>query len=244
MPVIQNLIVNSAQRSSGSEAKFTINYSIPVVNPDAVALESVQLYHTQYTVNSNNYLLPFTTTNGSNINLSIPQGSYTSATLASAIESNMNAQALLNGDSTTYYCGFDHTSHKYSFSNTQNFSLLFSAGNSIAPTIGFNSTDKTSASNYSSDYVGHLNTKYYLIYADITTNNSVDANGSKSLIAYVPNNVNFGDIIDYKPHLSKSFKITKSDLSRINIEVHDDNDLLAQLNGVDWSMNLVVSLKS
>jgi len=245
MPTIKNFIIDSSQRLSGGPEDFVIVFPLPITNPETISLESVQMYNTQYTVNSNNYQIPFRTNNSSNIVASIPHGNYNSDTLAAAITTTMTSAASNVGDSTAYTCYFDTTTAKYSLSNaTGNFNLNFNlALPTIAPNIGFYNILYSSNAAYVAYSIGHLNSKYFVIYSDLMYNNSVDGNGAKSLIAYVPNNANFGDIISYKPNLAKTFALTKKDLSRVKVQVKDDVGLPAQLNGVNWSMNLVVSTK-
>ncbi len=245
MPSIKNLIIDSSQRLSGTCEDFVIVYPLPITNPETISLESIQMYNTQYTVNSNNYQIPFTTNNGSNVVASLAHGNYDSDSLASLITSTMTIAASNVGDTTAYTCYYNQTTAKYSLSNnTGNFNFNFNlALPTIAKNIGFSESLYSSNAAYVGESIGYLNPKYFVIYSDLMYNNSVDGNGAKSLIAYVPNNVNFGDIIDYKPHLAKTFALTKKDLSRIKVQVKDDRGLPAQLNGVNWSMNLVVSTK-
>lgn len=245
MPSIKNLIIDSSQRINGTPDDFTIVYPLPITDPVSISLESIQMYNTQYTVNSNNYQVPFRTNNNSNVVASLPHGNYDSDSLAAAITLSMTTAASNLGDNSAYTCYYDQTIAKYSLSNnTGNFNFNFNlALPTIAKNIGFSEQLYSSNAAYVGESIGYLNPKYFTIYSDLMYNNSVDGLGAKSLIAYVPNNVNFGDIIDYKPHLAKTFTITKKDLSRIKVQVKDDRGLQAQLNGVNWSMNLVVSTK-
>lgn len=245
MSKIQNLTINSAQRVSGNESQFTSTFAIPIMNPDSVAVENVQLYNTQYSINSNNCLFPFRTITGCNTIATIPQGNYTPVTLSTAISTYVNLAALAQNDLSTYICNYSNSSYKYNIQNTSNnFNLNFDSNtNSIAPNLGYSNICYSNSSNYNSPNLGQLNNKYYYIYSDMINTNTTDTVGSRTMLAYIPNVANFGDLINTEPKLAKSFKVTKTDLSRINFIVYDQNNKVAQLNGVDWSMNLVVSLK-
>lgn len=243
MNEIKNVIVNSRLRDSGTENNFSYTLRWPVSDPISYAVESVQLYNTAYTINNYNNKLYWTDSTPTAHTTTLTNGNYTVSSLASHIETLMNAA---NTGSGTFTVTSNTNTGKITITNSSvNFSLTFGTNteNSVSSTIGFNNANKTSSQTYTGEKIVKLNTKYYSIYGDIGSQNSYSADELVNIIAYVPNNVNFGDMINYQSELAKSFKITEKEISRMKFYIKDDMGNIVDLNGVDWSMNIIVSLK-
>lgn len=239
---IKNLLVNSKYRNSGTPSNFSYQLLVAISNPKKVALENIQIYNTAYTINNYNNKLYWT--DGASVahTSTLTNGNYTATSLADHI------QDLLNADDTgadTYLVKFSDITGKITISNSgTNFSLTLGTNttNSCAYTIGFDDTNKTGASSYTGDFVVNLNTKYYTVHTDLlNTNNTHQSDQINTIIAIVPNNVNFGDCICYSPNLAKSFDLNQSEISSLSFYVKDDRKNTVDLNGVDWSMNLVIN---
>lgn len=244
MNEIRNVIIDSRLRDNGTVSNFTYSLKWPIAQPNSFAVESVQLFNTAYTINDYNYMFYWTDSASVAHNSTLTKGNYTATSLASHIQTIMNTEDTSAGD--TYTVTVPSVSGKMTIANdTNNFQLRFNTTtNSVAKTLGFTETAKTGAQTYTGDNVVKLNTRYYLIYGDVGIQNTYSANELTNILAYVPNNVNFGDMIDYQPELAKSFKVTEKELSRLKIYIKDDNGNLVDLNGVDWSMNIIVSIKN
>jgi hypothetical protein len=215
MSKIYNILVESAKRSNGTASDFTLTLLWSLSSPKTIALESVQLFNSQYTINNNNNKLYWTDSTATTITSTLTKGNYTATSLAAMIQTVMNADNT-GADTTTTSC---------------------------ATTTGFLKTDKTGASTYIGDNVVSLNTKLYKIYLDFLGSNTYSANQVTGLIAIVPNNVSFGDMIAYNPPLAKSFVLKNvNDISTFKVTIRDDTDTVVDLNGVDWTMNLCVSV--
>jgi galactitol-specific phosphotransferase system IIB component len=176
---------------------------------------------------------------GTQRTITLTNGNYTASSLASHLKDTINTVST-----DVYDVSFSVTTGKITITNPSgNFSITFGTNtiNSIAHVLGFNNTNKTGSSSYTGDNVVRLNTKYYKIYTNILDNNTYTANETSTCIAIVPNNVNFGDLICYSPHLAKSFKVNSSEIASLDLYVKDDQNNIVELNGVDWSMNLVVN---
>lgn len=234
---IKNLLVNSKYRNSGTPSNFSYQLLVAISNPKKVALENIQIYNTAYTINDyNNKLYWIDSTSVARVS-TLTNGNYTATSLADHI------QTVLNAVSPTFTVSFSTTSGKITISSTGNFSLTFGTNtvNSCASTIGFNDSNKTGQPTYTGENVVNLNSKYYTVHADIlNTNNTHQSDQINSIIAIVPNNVNFGDCICYSPNLAKSFELKQTEISSLNFYVKDDKKNTVDLNGVDWSMNLVI----
>lgn len=242
MSKIYNVLVESSKRTSGSPSQFAITLLWPLNQPKSIALESVQIYNSQYTINNFNNKLNWTTSTSTPITSTLINGNYTATSLATMIETVMNDD---NTTSDLYKVSFSSVSGKITIlnDNSNNFQLNFlNANNSCYKLLGFLNQNYTGNNTYSGDNVVCLNTKLYKIYLDFISQNTYTANQLTGLIAIVPNNTQFGDLICYNPPLAKSFQLRNiNDLSTFKITVRDDNDNLCELNGVDWSMNLCVS---
>lgn len=234
---IKNLLVNSKYRNSGTPSNFSYQLLVAISNPKKVALENIQIYNTVYTINDYNNKLYWIDASSVARVSTLTNGNYTATSLADHI------QTVLNAVSPTFTVSFSTTSGKITISSTGNFSLTFGTNtvNSCASTIGFNDSNKSGQATYTGENVVNLNTKYYTVHADIlNTNNTHQSDQINSIIAIVPNNVNFGDCICYSPNLAKSFELKQTEISSLNFYVKDDKKNTVDLNGVDWSMNLVI----
>jgi hypothetical protein len=240
---LHNLLVNSSHRLQGTDNDFMIRLPYPITGATEISLESLQMFNTNYTVNNYNNNLPFIAINGSNCVATITPGNYNNVTLCTEIATQMNSIALYNGDVSTYQCGYSNTLGKYYILNSSNNFLLSFAtsNNSIATNIGFSNVNKSGQQSYLADFVGCLNSKYYLIHSDIVDGNTTDGEYVKKLVAIVPNNVNFGDMINYNPNMNKALKLSKKDLTTIKFEVKNDKDKAVNFNNVSWSANFVVN---
>ena len=242
---VRNILIDSRLRESGDENSFNYTLKWSVLNAETVSLESVQLYHTQYTINNNNNKLYWTDSAAAAHVSTLTNGNYTATALAAHLTTIMNTDDTSAGD--TYTVSFSPLTSKITFYNdTSNFSLTFgtNTSGSVAYTIGFADSNKTGSASYVAEDVVRLNPKYYLIYCDAIPVNTYKADESNTIIAILPVSVNYGDMVDYSSQLAKTFKINNRQVANMRFEVKDDRGNVADLNGVDWSMNLVVSIKS
>ena len=237
---IKNILINSADRNVGTTSNFTYQLLYAITNPTNIAMETIQIWNTQYTIDARNNKLYWT--DGASVahTSTIPSGTYTATALATAIETVLNTDDT-NGD--TYTVTFSTVTGKMTIANGgSNFALTFGTNTtySIAYVIGFANTNKSSSSSYTGENVVNLNTKYYTIHCNFVDNCTYQAN-SVSSSWIVPVNCSWGDLIVYSPHLAKSFKTNQTEISTMQIFVKDDRGYIVDLNGVDWSVNFVVN---
>lgn len=240
---IKNILIDGKNRETGTSSNFTYTFLTSIQNPLYYSLESVQLFNSHYTINSNNNKLYWKTTAGSSIISTLTNGNYTATGLASHLTTLMNAD---NTGAGVFTAIFSTLNNKITISNSVgNFELSFNlTTNSVATALGFNKVAKTGASSYTGDNVVKLSTKYYKIFTDLGQANTHTNSGIENLIAVVPNNVSSGDLISYVVPLAKSFKINNSSISKINIIVKDDEDNIVNLHGADISINLCVAVET
>jgi hypothetical protein len=236
---IKNILINSADRNTGTSSNFSYQLLYAITNPTTIALETIQMFHTQYTIDARNNKLYWT--DGASVahTSTLTSGTYTASALASHIETVINTD---DTNSDTYTVSFSTITGKITIACGSNFSLTFgtNTNNSVAYVIGFANTNKTGASTYTGENIVNLNTKYYTVHCNFVDNCTYQANAvSSSWI--VPASTSWGDLIVYSPHLAKSFKTNQTEISSIQIFVKDDKGNMADLNGVDWSANFVVN---
>jgi hypothetical protein len=244
MPLI-NIIVNSRDKEffSNIPSAFTYKISNFVNKPKRFYVDSVQMYNSQYTINSFNRVLNWTDTNGNAKTSTLTMGFYNATDLATHI------QTVMNTDNTTgtgtFTVSFSRLTGKYTLINSVgNWGLPFNSrrttNNATAIMLGFGLRDLTGASTYTSDFMISLSSKFFLVRLNLFSKNTYTRKGVNSMAVYVPNDVSYGDMINYKPQFNRWIDIDYlPDLQQMKFEVRDDKNNLAELNA-DWTMNLVI----
>lgn len=208
-------------------------------------MESVQIYNSIYTIDSRNNKLFWVDGAAAAHTTTLTSGNYTATALAAHIETKLTADNTNVGDVYTVAC--PTLTNKMTITNsTSNFSLTFgtNTANSCAYVLGFTNTNKTAAKTYTGENVVCLGVKYLTVESDLCLGQNTYTSATlNNVLAYVPVNVNTGDLIAHSYELAKSFKVNRSELSRFYIRVKDDRGNTVDLNGVDWSMNVVISLQ-
>lgn len=238
----KTLLINSKDRLSGSSSNFYYKLDGFLHNVEYVSVEDIQLYNTQYTINSNNNKLYWTDNTSATKTSTIPSQSYTLNELCIQISNNLNTDAT----SGSYLCSYNTSTLKVSVSSTTgNIGLTFGTNttNSIAYTIGYEDVNGTPAAALTAPNMPNLNTKFYEIQCDLindTTNNHL---GNRNTLAILKNNKNFGELLNYDFNKSKNMKSYKKSVDRIKFVVYDDQNNEVELNNADWSIQINLNLK-
>lgn len=240
---LKNIVINSANKNpeSISDSDFYIDISGWPRRPKGICVESVQMFSTQYTINQNNNLLRWTDSADEDHITELTKGNYTQASLATHVQEKLAADDTSASD--VYSVTYDIRTGKMTFANdSANFGLNFSVkSRSAAGLLGFNAADISGAQSHIGNNVVNLANKYFTIHADAVHNTTYSAVGNlDDVIAFCPNDVLFGDIINFKSEFRKLYPVV-TELNRIHIIVRDDSGQVAQLNGVPWSMVLVLT---
>jgi hypothetical protein len=240
---VKNIVINSKDKSpeSTSDSDFYINIASWPRRPRGVCVESVQMYNTQYTIHQNNNLLRWTDSASVAHITELTKGNYTASALATHIATKMNADDSVVAD--TYTCTYDTSAGKITIANgTANFHLNFAVtSRSVGSTIGFSATDLSGAMTYTGQSVVNLSNKYFTIHADCVHDTSYSAVGNLAdMIAQVPVDAQFGDMLNFQADFRKIYPVI-TEINRIHIVVRDDTGNIAQLNGVPFSMVLVLT---
>jgi len=238
----RTLLINSKDRDTGSTHDFSYKLDGFIHGVKGIIVDDIQLYNTQYTINSNNNKLYWTDNTSASKISTLTSQSYTLNELCIEISNKLNADAT----SGTYLCSFNLSTYKVTISSsTGNIGLTFGTNttNSVAYTIGFDNTDLSAAASHTGTNIPRLNTKYYEIQSDLvvdTTNNNL---GNRNTLTILRNNKLFGDLLDHNLYLGKSLKTYKNSLDKIRFSVYNDQGQLANLNGVDWSIQITLMIE-
>ena len=247
MPQLINLIVNSRHSEFLSDTPSAFTYKIVnfINKPRRLYVESVQLYNSQYTINSFNNRLHWKDSTGTLRISLLTRGYYSATGLATHIQTVMNTD---NGGSGTFTVSFSTSTDRFTFSNSSaNFELLFgtfrATNDATAISLGFRVEDKTGASSYTSDFMPALSSRFFSIRTNIFTNNFFSKKGQGSVIAVVPNDTSFGEMNSFKSHHQNWIDVDDTlDLSRMKFEVRDDKNNSAELNA-HWTMHIVLEIE-
>jgi len=111
----------SITNSFTNDNSFTYRFA-PLSQVRRIHLVSTEIPQTEYIVsdaNDNNHF-EFLTTDSKTVRVTIPDGSYTGASMAAELQSLMNAGAVAAGSTNTFTVVFDQDSAKMSFTNSVN----------------------------------------------------------------------------------------------------------------------------
>lgn len=242
MSEIVNVFITSQDRENGTISSCSVNLKNAVLAPKAYAVESVQMFNAQYTINNNNNQFHFRDSTNTAHTITLTNGNYTGSSLATLITNAMNTADTSSGD--TYTVSFSSVTGKITIANdTSNFQLTFGnvTSRSVASTIGFNNTNLTGSQSYTGQNLIKLSSKYYIIKTDLGGKNQTHSvNAFENVLCVVNNSTTFGDLIIYQPYLAKTFKLNQiNEISKIKFDIYDDNGNIADLQ-LDWSVNLTI----
>ena len=223
--------------SSASNPKFNIDDNFRVRTP-RMHVESVTIPYTFYTVDSTNDTIFYnedgaTTTNS----MTITHGVYTSTTFASTL------QTLWTTDATATVTVTESTvTNKFTIaSDGATFQILLS-GTTARYLLGL-SADKTGATSYVMDNVFDMTGGRHNIYvhSDLTRAFYSSIHTSEtSVMAIVPVNASTGSILHHHSNTEQEFPLSSFPRSQITFELKDRFDNTIDLQGLNWSITLIV----
>jgi len=242
------MVISSAARlspNSSTSSNFTFNLNRSVSRITDIIVRSIQLPFTFYTVNSTNNVLTF---NNNSLSITITPGNYTTATIAIELKSKMDS---VFGDSSTNV-SFLNSSFKLTITRSTPFSIDAAASvpaSTFAILIGFKTSSVTDTTATSDVVINLSGPNYIVIESKFLTkaiqNKVTYVNNSYSdALVVVPVSVAPGDIISliddpFIPiKLNYQFSIKPTDI--IDIKIKDDVGNILDLNGADFSMQLIL----
>lgn len=230
--------INSADRtsSSSSSSNCTIYLPVAIANIKSVSLAKASIPITWYNVSAaqgnNTFIVNRSSTNYS---YTIPDGSYTIATLMSQIQTGINAL-----DANTYVLTYNATTFLVNISGTAAF--IVKGTGTVNRTLGFPTTDSSSATSNNASSVPqlyHPETIYLMIDAlGISTATSlandvatftIPISADSGSIQQYDSNSNYDQIIVFPSPIT---------LFQLNISLKMRNNLMLNLNGADFDFIL------
>lgn len=136
-----NLFVSSKERSSGTSTNFTLQFPQTFPPCEAIELKAISIPYSYYNVRSTNNSIVFTE-NATQKTATFVVGSYSGATLASALKTALD---LASGGYATFTVTFDSQTFKFTIASTQLFVLNFPLSVDAYILLGFNFANTTSA---------------------------------------------------------------------------------------------------
>lgn len=168
-------------------------------------------------------------------NVTLDEGRYTASTLASHVQTKLQA---LNANFT---CGYSSTNEVFTISYNTNFTLNWGT-NTVASArklLGFSANDTTSATSASSDQqIDLAPIKSVVIRIDECNPNVYTSSiGDNPSNIYVAVREAFGDVIN-QTRSEIIQHITLRRTNTLNIKVYDNNGNIISLRGLDWEILL------
>ncbi len=234
-------VVNSGARLNPlteTAGNFTWSFNEDVSRVTDILIKAVQIPFSFYAINANNnYMIINATT------VTITSGNYTATSLIPELISKIDA--AIGGVSTITY---STQTLKFTINHSANIQITDNtAGTSpLAAILGFSTTTAT-ATTHTADQVANISGPNYLRIVSTFLTKPIhhktlytDDTLSTTLLV-IPVHAGYGDIITTEPNipvrLSYKLSILSSDV--IDITLKDEFDNVVDLNGLDWSMQIV-----
>jgi len=235
---------------------FTIpNIEIDILKEDVyVGVRNAVIPYSWYVVNNTNNKLDLTI-DGTAYSISIPLGNYNVNTLATQIKTeidNLQTQHGHDGNLTITYLGktnkyyFFHTRHQFSFLSTSTcFELLgFKDGNTyIASALPLQT--------HKHELTSTIGINLFVVRAIyVNSNNFILQNINSStpsnagILASISTTGNPNSIIHYENTTAKHKIHTLNNINNLHIKLTDQDGDLLELNSINWSMTLELTIIS
>lgn len=200
-----------------------------------LGLTACQIPVTFYNITSNNNELTIQGSVNGTTNIVIPPQNYNTETLATEINSQLQAA----GNNIT--CSFNSSSYKFKFTSltqtlqiqntTMNKELGIPPFTPFFPSNNFTCPNMCNLSGTQSIYVMVNN----LSIQSLDSRAKGDLNGVLSKVDVC---CAFGDYIEFQQTENQFYLITDRTISHFNVSLTDDNLELLEMNGIDWSISI------
>lgn len=233
----QILTINSYDRTSQSlsASNFTVNLQNFANKFNYVKLLDIRLLNSWYNIMSDNNTLSWTS-NSQATTSTLTAGQYTATTLATEIQTQMNADKDA-GDTNTYTVSYSTTTKKFTISgDTTTFGLNFATSTALAYILGYAETNLSGSQSYIAGNCADLQrVKLVNIETNLPTKNHVcSSDGSvQKYIASLPCNFNSGQYIDYNRDDVNFVQLSGNMPIYLSIQLRDHHGNIIDTNGVD-----------
>lgn len=194
-----------------------------------VTIRSVEFPNTAYPINQYNNQLSITADGDDYLTVSISAGYYTGTTLATALQTALTTamQSLVDADdqkdnAATFTVAYDTDTKLMSFSNFYAFAFVLCDNNMYEELgIGVAAFD-AGTTTYTSLYPINISGTQYVDLQSNLAPMSYSNSSTSHILARVPVDVSFGNVVYYKNTLTDDLIVTNSHLNTIKIRLIDD----------------------
>jgi hypothetical protein len=238
------VIINSANRVDPVDLSNNFTYTLDkaVERVSQIEVVSVQIPFSYYAINDSNNKL---TVNAGTATLT--NGNYTSATLPAMLKTALDALGPVHTVTYSAITG------RLRISQVAGFTVIVGGANDAGPTLGFPATTAPPEANVTSRATANWTGPNYLVIksAVLTRYNATPPAtavglANDTILHTVPVNANAGSVIIDTPGSGSSLiTLNAPDTfeTLIDFRLEDDQGNLLDLNGADWSMQLLMHVK-
>lgn len=228
------LLIRSRDRDSGSSHNFKMVLKNPLKDEE-YELVSLIMPNGFYNVNNNNNKIYFN--DGSDQTATLTNGNYSASSLATEIQTQMNAAS-----SHSFTCTYSTATSKFTISDgTGNFSLKFATNTSASARylLGFDESDTSATSSKISDNLIDISNPQ-MIFVNISQagDNLRDTKNAIFADLFLPLDVSFGEMKYFKPGEEEKQTVKFVYTNNLEVYLRDENNDTVDLNGLEWSIVL------
>lgn len=227
------LYLNSRDQNVVYDSNQNIEWTItdPRLNslgPCTVTLVNMEVPNVVYPVNEYYNSVQFTESGGSTYTATVADGYYTGSALATALATAMTNTA----SSRTYTGSFSSTTYKITISVDSGTFMWVDVDNALYNDLGITEFAATNASQVSDAPVQLQGTNFIdVVCSELPSTNVTASDDSKRVLARIPIDQNFGNIIFFQPNVGQAIPVSIDGLSTLTIALYDDR-------GNPWSLPL------
>jgi hypothetical protein len=235
MPLLH---LSSQDRDEGTNERYKTFIKSDLRINSRFQVVSVIVPNTYYPVNTNNNTIHWTDSGANDITTTLPVGTYTPGTLATAIGTAMTADSVAL-DTITWTVN-SLLAKLNAATDTASMTIL-AAGTTAYKVIGSsNTTDQTIATN--ADMPNIYNTsgcnEYFIRSNFQPREQSYIPSGTSDILLKVPVDQNFGGTVFYLPDHTWFYGSNSRIINSIDMRVTDCDNNIVDLNGQPWGITL------
>lgn len=229
---------NSENRDSGSNNQPNFNLQRPI-DVKFWRIKSVELPFSYYIVNSITDTLTFN--DGTSRQVTVPDGNYDGSSLATALQTVLNASA----SALVFAVSYNSNNYKFTIEETSgptNFIINWSSDSGLGGIMGYDTlANDTGASSYTSDNVSVLSGPNYLFVRSnfFSRQSVVDGDIKQNYACRIPVDVSSGSLITYDGRFDHPY-LLRSEGGTVDLEVVEPDGTLVNFNGAPWCFSVVL----
>jgi hypothetical protein len=234
------IYLNTSNRSSGSIVQPTWSLRDPLNNILSIRCAALNLPNTFYNISAALSTNTFTVTDtGGTVTITLSDGFYTATSLYAALKTALDADGTLNG---TYTLSQSTTTFKTTISCNVNFSI--STATNLSRLLGYSSTTATGLSAVSENIPNLTIGPIYLELVNMNLRTNFDTQVRNTLSIVFPDQ-DFGALLSLPVDDPSFVAFTqKQSIDRIQLQLVNEDGILLNNNGVDYSVVLELTLSN